>query len=137
MLMRSGDRRVSNIRIYMIQYAIFLFGAILLIGGIYVLDIEGLATAGFIFLTMGAIFIVLSYIYARYGARVIGTNCPFCHGTGFVDTGKGKEEKEVCPVCEGSGKMYDKSQQHLVEEEKRKQLAEKETSDSGEIKQED
>ncbi len=101
----------------------------LAIAGMYMINIEGLATAGFILMSLGAIFVVLSYIYARYGARVIGTNCPFCYGVGY--TNKGKDgEKELCPVCEGSGKMYSKAQQYLMEEKRRKEITKSEHSNS-------
>jgi hypothetical protein len=124
--MSNRSRGTSNIRIYIIQYAIFLFGAILVLAGIYIINIDGLAIAGFIFMSLGAIFVVLSYIYARYGARVIGTNCPFCYGVGYTDKGK-TGAKELCPVCEGSGKMFSKSQQHLMEEQRRKEITKSET----------
>lgn len=116
--MSNRDRRTSNIRIYIIQYVIFLFGGILALVGIYMINSDGLAIAGFILLGLGAVFVVLSYIYARYGARVIGTNCPFCYGVGYTDKGEDKA-KELCPVCEGSGKMHSKAQQHLMEEKRR------------------
>jgi len=130
--MSSRNRITSNIRIYIIQYAIFLFGAILAIAGMYMINIGGLATAGFILMSLGAIFVVLSYIYARYGARVIGTNCPFCYGVGYIDKGEDKT-KELCPVCEGSGKMYSKTQQYLMEEKKRKEITKSEPSNSVEL----
>ncbi|MHA1198534.1 MAG: hypothetical protein ACTSQF_04185 [Candidatus Heimdallarchaeaceae archaeon] len=126
-------RRVSNIRIYVTQYAIFLLGGILFIVGIYMYDYgasvtegaRGLEISGFILLALGLVFIVLSYIYARTGARVIGTNCPLCHGTGYVDTGvKKAAKKEVCSVCNGTGKMYDKGST-MWEEEQRKQALSK------------
>jgi hypothetical protein len=106
----------------------------LAIAGMYMIDIDGLAAAGFISLSLGAVFVVLSYIYARHGARVIGTNCPFCYGVGYTD--KGEEGiKELCPVCEGSGKMYSKSQQYLMEEKRRKEISKSEPSNSLEITQ--
>jgi len=135
-LMSSRNRRISNIRVYIIQYAIFLFGAMLAIVGIYMINLEDLAVAGFIFLSLGAVFVVLSYIYARYGARVIGTNCPFCYGRGYTDKGKDRE-KELCPVCEGSGKMYSKSQQYLMEEKRRKKITKSEPSNSVELNEEE
>ncbi|MCE7742449.1 MAG: hypothetical protein GOP50_08300 [Candidatus Heimdallarchaeota archaeon] len=133
-------RRVSNIRIYITQYAIFLLGGILFIAGIYMYDYgasvsedpnlpdaRGLEIAGFILLALGLIFIVLSYIYARTGARVIGTNCPLCHGTGYVDSGVKKEAKrEVCSLCNGTGKMYDKGSELWEEEQKKQALSESE-----------
>ena len=134
--MSSRNRRTSNIRIYIIQYAIFLFGAMLAIAGMYMINIEGLATAGFILMSLGAIFVVLSYIYARYGARVIGTNCPFCYGVGYTNKGKGGE-KELCPVCEGSGKMYSKAQHYLMEEKRRKEITKSEPSNSVELIEEE
>jgi len=134
----KGKRRVSNIRIYVIQYSIFLFGGILLIVGLYMydkavavfeesgIDARGLEIAGFITAGLGALFLLLSYIYARSGAKVIGTNCPYCYGTGYVDAGPKKEaRKDVCPVCSGTGKLKDKGLKHL-EEEKNRQIREKE-----------
>ncbi len=134
--MSSKSKLTSNIRIYIIQYAIFIFGGILAIAGIYMINLEGLAAAGFILLSLGSVFIVLSYIYARYGARVIGTNCPFCYGVGYTDKGK-MGAKELCPVCEGSGKMYSKSQQHLMEEQRRKEITKSETSRRVELTEEE
>ncbi len=130
------SRRTSNIRIYIIQYAIFLFGAILALAGIFIIDIDGLAVAGFISLGLGAIFVVLSYIYARFGAKVIGTNCPFCYGVGYTEKGK-TEAKELCPVCEGSGKMYSKAQQHLMEEKRRTEIVKSKTSSKAERTEEE
>ncbi|MBY9000939.1 MAG: hypothetical protein KGD64_08505, partial [Candidatus Heimdallarchaeota archaeon] len=134
--MSGKGRRISNVRIYLIQYVIFLFGAILAIVGMYMINIDGLAAAGFIFLSLGAVFVVLSYIYARYGARVIGTNCPFCYGKGYTDKGK-YEPKEMCSVCDGTGKMYSKALQHLMEEEKKKEIMRENTSDSIESTEEE
>ena len=134
--MSSRSRRTSNIRIYIIQYAIFLFGAILAIVGMYMIDREGLAAAGFISLSLGAVFVVLSYIYARHGARVIGTNCPFCYGVGYTDKGE-EGTKELCPVCEGSGKMYSKAQQYLMEEKRRKEISKSEPPNSVELTEEE
>jgi len=134
--MSNRSRGISNIRIYIIQYAIFLFGAILVLAGIFMINEDGLAIAGFIFMSLGAVFVVLSYIYARYGAKVIGTNCPFCYGVGYTDKGK-TGVKELCPVCEGSGKMYSKAQQHLMEEERRKYITKSETSNSVELTEEE
>ena len=99
----------------------------LAIAGMYMINLDDLTTAGFIFLCLGAVFVVLSYTYARYGARVIGTNCPFCHGLGYNNKGK-DGEKELCLVCEGSGKMYSKSQQYLMEEKRRKEITKSEPS---------
>ena len=136
--MNKKLRRVSNIRIYVTQYAIFLIGGILFIAGIYMYDqgasisedpylpdAKGLEIAGFILLSLGLVFVVLSYIYARTGARVIGTNCPLCHGTGYVDAGLKKDaRKDVCSVCNGTGKMYSKGDKHWEEEKKKQALAE-------------
>lgn len=108
----------------------------LAIVGIYMINLDDLATAGFILLSLGAVFVVLSYIYARYGARVIGTNCPFCYGIGYTDKGKDKV-KELCPVCEGSGKMYSKSQQYLMEEKRRNKVTKSELSNSVEPTEEE
>lgn len=130
------SRRTSNIRIYIIQFAIFIFGAITAIAGMYMINIEGLATAGFILLSLGAVFVVLSYVYARFGARVIGTNCPLCYGRGYSDKGE-DGAKELCPVCEGSGKMYSKAQKHLMEEERRKEITRSGHSNSGELTKEE
>ena len=132
-------RRISNIRIYSTYYIIFLLGGILFIVGLYMYyygaeisgdpslpDARGLEIAGFILIALGLVFIVLSYIYARTGARVVGTNCPLCHGTGYIDAGTRKDpRKEICSVCNGTGKMYDKGSK-LWEEEKRKQAILKE-----------
>ncbi len=131
-LMSKKIRRVSNIRIYATQYGIFLLGGILFIVGIYMYDAgagapdaRGLEIAGFILITLGLVFVVLSGIYARTGAKVIGTNCPLCHGTGYVDNGvKSQARKEVCSVCNGTGKMYDKGTE-MWEEEQRKKASQK------------
>lgn len=139
--MIKGKRRISNIRIYAIQYSIFLFGGILLIVGLYMydkgvaiyeesgIDARGLEIAGFITVGLGVIFLLLSYIYARSGAKVIGKNCPYCYGTGYVDAGPKKEaRKDVCPVCSGTGKLEDKGLKHLEKEQNRLAKAkEKET----------
>ena len=96
-------------------------------------DARGLEIAGFITVGMGVIFLLLSYIYARSGAKVIGKNCPYCYGTGYVDAGPKKEaRKDVCPVCSGTGKLEDKGLKHLEEEKNRqekekKSFSEKET----------
>jgi hypothetical protein len=120
------------------QYSIFLFGGILLIVGLYMYDkgvavyeetgydARGLEIAGFITVGLGVIFLVLSYIYARSGAKVIGKNCPYCYGTGYVDAGPKKAaRKDVCPVCGGSGILEDKGLK-LLEEEQNRQAKEKE-----------
>ncbi len=132
--MSKKVRRISNIKIYVYQYLIFLLGAILFVVGIYMWDkgaalIEngfegrGLEIAGFILLAIGLVFLVLSYLYARTGAKVIGTNCPYCHGTGYVDAGPRKmKRKDTCPVCDGTGKFYGKEEEHL------KKLEEKDTT---------
>ncbi len=141
--MSKKIRRVSNIRIYVTQYAIFLLGGVLFIAGIYMYDYgasvsedpslpdaRGLEIAGFILLSLGLIFVVFSYIYARTGARVIGTNCPLCYGTGYVDAGlKQDARKEVCSVCKGTGKMYNKGEK-IWEEEKKKQVETKENENT-------
>ena len=127
--MSGKGRQITNIRIYIIQFSIFLFGGILAIMGLYMVNIDGLATAGFILLSLGAVFVVLSYIYARFGARVIGTNCPFCYGKGH--TGKSRNEpKEICPVCDGSGKLYSQSQKHLMEIKRQKEIAKENASNN-------
>ena len=115
-----------------------VLGAVLFIVGLYMYDYgvgisenpelpdaRGLEIAGFILIALGLVFIVLSYIYARAGAKVIGTNCPLCHGTGYVDAGTRKDaRREVCSVCNGTGKMYDKGAK-LWEEEQKKQAMKK------------
>ncbi len=143
--MSKKIRRVSNIKIYVTQYAIFLLGGVLFIVGIYMYDYgaglaeinpdeRGLEIAGFILIALGLIFVVLSYIYARTGAKVIGTNCPLCHGTGYVDAGFRKQaRKEICSVCNGTGKMYDKGTK-MWEEEQRKQVLQKKTQENTESK---
>jgi hypothetical protein len=139
--MSKKIRRVSNIRIYITQYAIFLLGGILFIAGIYMYDsgvaisdnpeqpdARGLEIAGFILIALGLVFVVLSYIYARTGAKVVGTNCPLCHGTGYVDAGVKKHARtEICSVCNGTGKMYDKGTKMWEEEQKKQTSNELET----------
>lgn len=123
--MSKKMRRISNINIYVIYYSIFLFGAFLFIGGLYMYDKgvaiteqgfdgKGLEISGIITIVLGLLFVVLSFLYSRTGAKVIGTNCPYCHGTGYIDEGVGKRARqEVCPVCDGTGKMYDETTKHL------------------------
>jgi len=109
-------RRITTINIYVIQYLIFASGAMMFIIGIYLYNQE-IFTAGFILGVMGMVFIFLSYLYARMGAKVIGTNCPHCYGTGYINIGTGKSAREeTCTVCQGTGKMYDKAKIHLMKE---------------------
>jgi len=129
--MSKKFRRTANLKIYITYYLIFLLGAILFIVGLYTYDRgaliseqggdgRGLENAGIIFIVLGVIFVILSFIYSRIGAKVIGVNCPYCYGTGYVDAGRGKEARqEVCSVCEGTGKMYDKATKRLQEEQRR------------------
>ena len=136
--MSKKVRRISNIKIYAYQYSIFILGAILFIIGIYMWDkgaalIEngyegkGLVTSGLILLGFGLVVLLLSYIYARSGAKVIGTNCPYCHGTGYVDAGPRKmARKDVCPVCDGTGKFYSKEAKHLEELKREEELKKEE-----------
>ena len=82
-------------------------------------DGRGLEIAGIITIVLGLLFVVLSFIYSRTGAKVIRTNCPYCHGTGYVDEGLGKRARqEICPVCDGTGKMYDEVSKHLEKAKK-------------------
>ncbi len=142
--MIKGKRRLSNIRIYVMQYSIFLFGGILLIVGLYMydkgvalyeesgIDARGLEIAGFITAGLGVIFLILSYIYARSGAKVIGKNCPYCYGTGYVDVGPKKQaRKDVCPVCSGTGIMEDKGLKHLKDEQNRQAKVKEEEAATG------
>jgi len=145
--MSKKIRRVTNLRIYVTYYLIFLLGAILFIVGLYTYDKgaavietggdgQGLVTAGIISIVLGIVFVILSFAYSRIGTRVIGTNCPYCYGTGYVDTGKRETARqEVCPVCEGTGKMYDKATK-LMMEQKQKQRPEIEDG-AGNIEQEE
>ncbi|MHA1953560.1 MAG: hypothetical protein ACXAAM_05105 [Candidatus Heimdallarchaeaceae archaeon] len=137
--MSKKIRRSSNLKIYVTYYLMFLLGAILFILGLYTYDRgalisedggdgRGLENAGIIFIVLGVLFVFLSFIYSRRGARVIGVNCPYCHGTGYVDAGRGKKARtEMCPVCDGTGKMYDKTAKQLLEEKKHqeKEISEK------------
>lgn len=137
--MSKKFRRTSNLKIYVTYYLMFLLGAILFIVGLYTYDRgasiseqggegRGLENAGIIFIVLGILFVILSFIYSRRGARVIGVNCPYCHGTGYVDAGRGKEARtEMCPVCDGTGKMYDKTAKQFLEEKKHqeKEISEK------------
>ncbi len=128
--MSKKIRKISNINIYVIYYGIFLFGAFLFIGGLYMYDKgvaiteqgfdgKGLEIAGIITIVLGLLFVVLSFMYSRTGAKVIRTNCPYCHGTGYIDEGIGKKARqEICPVCDGTGKMYDEATKHLEEVKK-------------------
>jgi hypothetical protein len=146
--MSKSIRRTSNLKIYVTYYLVFLLGGILFIVGLYTYDRgasiseqggdgRGLENAGIIFIVLGVLFIILSFIYSRTGAKVIGVNCPYCYGTGYVDTGKGKDAKrETCPVCSGSGKMYDKATQQLMEEKKRQEQMKSEEAISQEINEE-
>ena len=127
-------RRTSNLRVYVSYYLIFLLGGILFIVGLYTYDRgayiteqggdgKGLENAGIIFIVLGVLFVILSFIYSRVGARVIGVNCPYCYGTGYVDKGRGKEARqEICPVCKGTGKMYDKATKQMMDEKKRQEI---------------
>jgi hypothetical protein len=129
--MSKKIRRTANIKIYVTYYLIFLLGAILFIVGLYTYDRgiiiseqggdgRGLENAGIIFIVLGVVFVILSFIYSRTGAKVIGVNCPYCYGTGYVDAGRGKQSRqEICPVCEGTGKMYDDATKMLQEEKRR------------------
>lgn len=141
--MSQRIKRRSSIRIYVIQYSIFLMGAISFIVGLYLYD-SGVAQtelglngriweiAGIVSIACGLVCVILSYVYARIGSRIIGTNCPFCYGSGYVDKGTGKgARREVCPVCDGTGKMYDKAKKFQLEREKQK---DKEISQKSEIK---
>ena len=118
-------RRITTINIYVIQYLIFALGAMTFIIGIYLYNQE-IFIAGFILGVTGMIFIFLSYLYARMGAKVIGTNCPHCYGSGHINIGTGKSAREdTCTVCQGTGKMYDKAKMHLMKEkDKRKEILE-------------
>ena len=143
--MSKNIRRTSNLKIYVTYYLVFLLGGILFIVGLYTYDKgatiseqggdgRGLENAGIIFIVLGVLFIILSFIYSRTGAKVIGVNCPYCYGTGYVDAGRGKEaRRETCPVCNGTGKMYDKATQQLMEEKKRQKLIKSEETVSHEI----
>ncbi|MHA2357687.1 MAG: hypothetical protein ACXABK_02825 [Candidatus Heimdallarchaeaceae archaeon] len=136
--MSKKIRRVTNLRIYITYYLIFLLGAITFIVGLYTYDKglainetggegQGLITAGIISIVLGIVFVILSFIYSRIGSRVIGTNCPYCYGTGYVDAGKGETARqEVCPVCEGTGKMYDKATKIMMEQKQKLEAEKKE-----------
>ena len=142
--MSKKIRRMSNLKIYVTYYLVFLLGGILFVVGLYTYDRgvsiseqggdgRGLENAGIIFIVLGVLFIILSFIYSRAGAKVIGVNCPYCYGTGYVDAGRGEEaRREACPVCSGTGKMYDKATQQLMEEKKRKELIKSEETNSQE-----
>ena len=132
--MSERIKRRSSIRIYVIQYSIFLMGAITFVVGLYLYD-SGVAQteqgfngrvweiAGIVSIVCGLVCVILSYVYARIGSRIIGTNCPYCYGSGYVDKGVGKEaRKEICPVCDGTGKMYDKTRKYLLEREEQKEM---------------
>ena len=132
--MSERIKRRSSIRIYVIQYAIFLMGAITFVVGLYLYD-SGIAQteqgyngrvweiAGIVSIVCGLICVILSYVYARIGSRIIGTNCPYCYGSGYVDKGTGKEaRREICPVCDGTGKMYDKTRKFQLEREEQKKM---------------
>ena len=141
--MSKKIRRTSNLKIYVTYYLMFLLGDILFIVGLYTFDRgalisedggngRGLENAGIFFIVLGVLFAILSFIYSRRGARVIGVNCPYCHGTGYVDAGRGKQARtEMCPVCDGTGKMYDKTTKQLLEEKKHQ---ENEISEKKEVK---
>ncbi len=150
-IMSERIKRRSSIRIYVIQYSIFLMGAITFVAGIYLYD-SGIAQTeqglngrtmeivGIFSIVCGLVCVILSYVYARIGSRIIGTNCPFCYGSGYVDKGSGKDSRrEVCPVCNGTGKMYDKARKHQLEREEQKEEETSqnlETNTSEEIQQE-
>ncbi|NPD87199.1 MAG: hypothetical protein HGN29_00655 [Asgard group archaeon] len=131
--MSKKIKRTSNLKIYVTYYLMFLLGAILFIIGLYTYDRgaliseqggdgRGLENAGIIFIVLGVLFATLSFIYSRRGARVIGVNCPYCYGTGYVDTGRRKEARtEMCPVCDGTGKMYDKTAKQLIGKKKQQE----------------
>jgi len=131
-IMSQRIKRRSSIRIYVIQYSIFLMGAISFVVGLYLYDSAVAQTeqglngriweiAGIVSIVCGLVCVILSYVYARIGSRIIGTNCPFCYGSGYVDKGAGKESRrEVCPVCDGTGKMYDKARKFQLEREEQK-----------------
>ena len=139
--MSQRIKRRSSIRIYVVQYSIFLMGAITFVVGLYLYD-AGLAQteqglngkireiSGIVSIVCGLVCVILSYVYARIGSRIIGTNCPYCYGSGYVDKGTGKgARREVCPVCDGTGKMYDKARKFQLE---RKEQKDKETSQESE-----
>ena len=106
---------MTNLRIYVTQFLIFSVGGILFVIGLYQFTAE-LYTSGFILSTLGMLFVAMSYLYARMGARVIATNCPNCDGLGYFEIGSGKNiHKETCEVCGGSGKLYDKSYLYYLE----------------------
>ncbi|MHA1224179.1 MAG: hypothetical protein ACTSX6_08290 [Candidatus Heimdallarchaeaceae archaeon] len=129
--------RTSNISIYVTYFLIFLFGGMLFIIGLYLYDkgaalLEhgyeggGLIIAGIILIALGVVFVVLSFIYSRFGAKVIRTNCPYCHGTGYVDSGlKKNARRETCPICSGTGKMLDEKSKY-VRDIKKKKISENE-----------
>ena len=113
-------RKISNLQIYVTQYLIFGGGAVLFVIGMYQLNAGG-SSSGFILLTLGAVFIALSYIYARIGAKVILTNCPNCDGLGYLEVESGGEiHKEICPICGGTGKYFAKSELQKLNLKKRK-----------------
>jgi hypothetical protein len=148
--MSKKIRRTANLKIYVTYYLIFLLGAILFIVGLYTYDSgvsiseqggdgKGLENAGIIFIVLGVLFVILSLVYSRIGARVIGVNCPYCYGTGYVDAGRGKAARqEICPICDGTGKMYDKTSKQLLEQKKQQEeiSEEKDTQKNEEEKSE-
>ena len=59
-----------------------------------------------------------------------------CYGLGY--TSKEKDgTKDICTVCEGSGKMYSQAHQHLMEEKRRKELAKEEEATKLELTEEE
>lgn len=100
---------MTNLRIYVTQALMFYGGGILFIIGLYQLAAE-IYTAGFILATLGMIFVALSYVYARIGAKIISINCPNCEGLGYFEVEvDGETRKEICEVCGGTGRLYDKA----------------------------
>ncbi|MHA1303050.1 MAG: hypothetical protein ACTSQE_00465 [Candidatus Heimdallarchaeaceae archaeon] len=132
--MKSGKRPTSIIRIYTVQYSMFIIAAIFfIIGIIRIKNTEVIDAVAWIWLISGTFLFVTSYVYAKRGALIIQKACPHCYGTGYIDMGVGKNKRsEVCPICHGTGKLLNKAE---IEWEKEKLRMEREKEKEEEKKQ--
>ncbi len=122
-LMPSNIRRSSTIKIYVIQYTMFIVASLFfIIGIIRIKSTEVMDVITWLWLISGTFLFLMAYIYAKKGALVIQRSCPYCFGTGFITVGKGKTKyKQICPICNGTGLFLSKTEIEVEKEKKRLQ----------------